>query len=391
MADYGITDIGFVRKRLDEILNDKNSAVQAIFGPDINLTPQSPDGQINGTLSESDAALWELAQACYDAFNPDAAVGNILSNLVQLNGITRLPATPSIVELSLTGTDSTVIPQGSIVSTASGIQYSTDSEVTISGATLVNASAVIPGATISLAGTITEIDTPVAGWSTVTNPLDAVIGQDEETDSELRIRRQQSVAFPSQSLLESIFSAIANLEGVDSVIVLENDTNVVDSNGQDPHSIQAIVQGGDSSEIAEAIFNEKATGITTVGSTTVAVLDVMGIPHDINFQRPVEVDIYVIVNLTTNSNYPGNGDDLIKQAIVDFANGDLVGCAAENGFSVGDDVIHSLLYTPINTVPGLTVDSLFIDITPSPSSTADIAIDFNELANFLSTNITVNS
>ena len=123
---FGLSDTGFSIKRLDDILADKNTAVTDVFGPDINLTPQSPDGQINGTLSESDADLWELALAVYNAFNPSAATGNALSALVQLNGINRAGATPSTVSLDLTGINTTVIPAGSLVSTDSGIQYATE-------------------------------------------------------------------------------------------------------------------------------------------------------------------------------------------------------------------------------------------------------------------------
>ena len=386
---FGLSDTGFSIKRLDDILADKNTAVTDVFGPDINLTPQSPDGQINGTLSESDADLWELALAVYNAFNPSAATGNALSALVQLNGINRAGATPSTVSLDLTGINTTVIPAGSLVSTDSGIQYATDAEATIAaGVAVVGATASIAGATVSLAATITTIVNPIAGWSTVTNALDAVVGTDEETDSALRIRQAQSTATPSQSLLESLFSAVADLDGIIQTIVLENDTGSVDANGQAAHSVQVLVDGGDDGEIAEAIFNEKCVGITTIGSTTVVVLDSIGGTHNINFQRPTLVPIYVIVNLTSGANYPANGDDLITQAIIDFAEGLLVDGQRQG---IGDDVINSRLYTPVNSVVGHTIDSLFIGLAPAPASSTDLVIGFDELAQFLSGNITINS
>ena len=386
---FGLLDTGFLIKRLEAILADKNTAVTDVFGPDINLTPQSPDGQINGTLAESDADLWELAGAVANMYNPSAATGNSLSALVQINGITRAAATSSSVSLDLTGTNTTLIPSGSLVSTASGIQYATDADATIAGGVaVVGGTAVIPAATISLTGTITTIVNPIAGWATVNNPTDAVIGTDEETDAALRIRRAQSVAFASQSLFESLFSAVAQLDGVIQTVVLENDTNATDGNGQPAHSVQVLVDGGDDDEIGEAIFNEKCVGITTVGSTTIAVIDNIGGSHDINFQRPTIVPIYVIVNLTTDGTYPGNGDDLITQAIIDFSEGQL---AAGQRQGIGDDVINSRLYTPINSIPGHTIDSLFIGIAPAPASSADLVIDFDELAQFLSGNIIVNS
>lgn len=387
---FGLSPTGFLRKRLEDILAAKNAAVTDVFGPDINLTPQSPDGQINGTLSESDADLWELAEAVYNAFNPSAATGNALSALVQINGITRASATSSSVSLDLTGTNTTVIPAGSLVSTASGLQYATDADATIAGGVaVVGGTAVIPAATVSLTGTITTIVNPIAGWATVNNPSDATVGTDEESDSVLRVRRAQSVAFASQSLLESLFSAVANLDGIIQTVVLENDTNSTDGNGQPPHSVQVLVDGGDDTEIAEAIFNEKCVGISTVGSTNVQVVDNIGGSHTISFQRPTLVNINVVVNLTVNASYPGNGDDLITQAIIDYAEGLLIEGQRQG---IGDDVINSRLYTPINSVGGHTVDSLFISVNPVvPVSSADIAIAFDGLAQFLSGNITINS
>ena len=386
----GLSETGFLRKRLGDILADKNAAVTDVFGPDINLTPQSPDGQINGTLAESDADLWELAEAVYNAFNPSAATGNTLSALVQLNGITRASATSSSVSLDLTGTDTTVIPAGSLVSTASGLQYATDAEATITaGVAVVGGTAVVAGATVSLTGTVTTIVNPIAGWATVNNSSDATVGTAEETASALRIRRAQSVAFASQSLLESIFSAVANLEGIVQTIVLENDTNVTDGNGQPAHSVQVLVDGGDDTEIAEAIFNEKCVGISTIGSTNVAVVDNVGISHTINFQRPTLVQINVIVNLTTDASYPGNGDALITQAIIEYAEGLLIEGQRQG---IGDDVINSRLYTPVNSVGGHTVDSLLISLNPAvPVSSANLVIAFDGLAQFLGGNITINS
>lgn len=55
--------------------------------------------------------------------------------MVQLNGITRLAATSSRVQLTLTGDTTTVIPAGSLVSTSdTGTQFSTEIEVTLDGA-----------------------------------------------------------------------------------------------------------------------------------------------------------------------------------------------------------------------------------------------------------------
>lgn len=391
MSEFGISNEGFKRKRLDQLLEELNDEVKSIFGDNFNVSPESPDGQINGVVSESNANLWELAEESYNAFNPSAATGVTLSNLVQLNGITRLPATSSRVQLSVTGTAGTTIPAGSLVSTSdTGDQFSTEVSITLDGAGngSVFASAVNTGPITALAGTVTEIDTPITGWSTVTNSADAQVGTNEETDVELRSRRERSVARDAQAIIDAIFAAVANVPGVTQTVVLENDTDVVDSNGLPPHSFQAIVVGGVNEDIGDAIWLKKPAGILSFGNTSVQIIDSQGIPHDISFSRPTEVDIYVEVTLNTFAEYPANGDDLIKQAIVDYANGDLV---AGRGFSLADDVVYTRLYTPINSVQGHEITDLRIGTSPSPTGTSNIPIAATEISNFLTVNIVVNS
>lgn len=392
MPDFGVTPEGFNRKRLDLLLLELNGAVQIALGENVNLSPESPDGQINGSVSESNANLWEIAEESYDAFNPSAVTGVTQDNLYQLNGVARLPATSSIVTVTITGTQSTVVPIGSLISTSDlGDQFSTNAEVIIpvSGNIDVLSSSVDKAPIKALAGTLTQIDTPITGWDSVTNSLDALVGTDEETDPEFRARREQSVARDAQAIIDAIFAEIRSIANVTQVTVLENDTNVgPDINGLPAHSVHAIVVGGDNTSIAEAIFLKKTLGATTFGTTTVPVNDDQGIPHDISFSRPTEIPIFVVVNLTTFSGYPADGDDQIKQAIVDYANGDLI---VGRGFLLGDDVIHSEIYTPVNTIPGHTVDSLFIKISSPADLTVDISIAITETSQFTIANITVNS
>jgi len=389
--DFGISETGFNRKRLDELLSELNGAMQAIFGLNFNISPESPDGQINGVISESNANLWEIANEAYDAFNPSAATGITLSNLVQMNGITRLAATNSRASLTITGTANITIPSGSQVSTSdTGSVFITESELVLDGAGngVVFANAFLTGPVIALAVTLTVIDNPVTGWDTVTNGADATLGTNEETDVDLRARRERSVSKTAQAIVDAMFAAIANIDGVTAVTVLENDTDIVDANGLPPHSTQAIVVGGDDAEIAESIFLKKAAGITPFGTTTVPVLDSQSISHDISFSRPAEVDIFVEVDLTTDSDYPSNGDDLVKQAIVDYANGILV---PGRGFPLGEDVIFTRLYTPINSVQGHFIADLQVGLVAPASGTSNLPILITEISNFVIANIVVNS
>lgn len=391
MSEFGVSSTGFNRKRLDLLLEEINAEMKSVFGDNLNVSPESPDGQVNGVVSESNANLWEIAEEAFNAFNPSAANGVALSNLVQLNGITRSAATSSRANLTLTGTTGVTVPAGSLVSTSdTGDQFSTEEDVTFVGGTVnVFASAVVTGPINAVAGTLTVIDTPITGWDTANNSADATAGTDEETDVELRVRREQSVARDAQAIIDAIFAEVRAVSGVTQVTVLENDTDSgPDANGLPAHSVGVIAVGGIDESIAEAIFLKKTLGATTFGSTTIPVDDEQGIPHDISFSRPTKIDIYVTVNLTTFSDYPVTGDEEIKQAIIDYANGDLI---LGRGFNLGDDIINSELYTPVNSIRGQTVDSLLIGTSAAPTGSADIPIAITEIGNFTIDNIVVNS
>lgn len=387
MSETGVTPEGFVRKRLDEILLQLNTELKAIFGENFNLEPESPDGQVSGIVSESYANLWEIAEDAYQAFNPSGATGVALSNLVQINGIRRQAATPSTVDLTLTGTNATVIPAGSLVSTSdTQVQFATNADATIvAGVASVEATALLTGPIEATAGTVTVIDTPITGWDSVTNAADAVLGTNEETDAELRARRERSIARDATSIIDSIVAEVLAVPGVTALTVLENDTNAT-VNGIPPYNTYVIVRGGDDDAIGQAIFVKKTIGSPTFGTTTVQVPDSQGINHPINFSRPTERDIYVTVTLVKDSDYPSDGDDQIKQAIVDYANGILV---AGRGFGLGDDVIYSELYTPINTVDGQYVTDLRIGFAASPTGTTNLTINFDEISVFDTANIVI--
>jgi len=389
MSEYGVSNTGFKRKRLDLLLQELNAEVKTIFGDNFNVSPESPDGQVNGVISESNANLWELAEEAYNAFNPKAASGVTLSNLVQLNGITRLAATRSRVELTLTGDSGTVIPEGSLISTSdTGDKLSTDDSVTIDGAgsAIVQATALEFGPISMLADTITQIDTPLSGWDTVTNDDNATLGTNEESDADLRARRQRSVAINAQSIIDAIRAGIENIDNVTQAVVLENDTNVEDSNGLPPKSFQVVVSGGTNADVADVIWLKKPAGILAFGDITVEIIDSQGIAHDISFSRPSSVTIYVEVTLTTFPEYPANGDELIKQAIVDYSNGNLV---ENRSFGLGDNVIYTRLYTPINSVAGHEIDDLQISISSPADGVTNIPISITQIADFQIANITV--
>lgn len=240
------------------------------------------------------------------------------------------------------------------------------------------------GPTSAEAGTITQIVTPILGWDSVTNPLAASEGRLLETDEELRIRFRNTKLERSSNILDSLYSALLNVDGVQEVAVYENDTDITDGNGVLPHSFFPVVLGGSSQIIAETIWENKPMGIRSQGNTSIAVTDSQGFLHNIAFERPSPVTIYVDMTLSLNPEapvpFPGDGVEQIQGSIIAYA--------SEN-FGVGKDVIYSRLFTPINLVPGHQIDSLFIGTSPSPAGQANIVINFNDISSWESINISV--
>ncbi len=231
-------------------------------------------------------------------------------------------------------------------------------------------------------GTLTIMGTPQIGWDSVTNITPATQGRSRETDEELRLRFRDTKFERASNIIEALYSALINLSGVEEVRIYENDTDFVDEFGVPPHSFMPIIVGGLSSDIAKRIWENKPMGIRSFGDSVVLIYDSQGFAHSIGFERPDPVNIYITINLTTDTDFPATGPDRIKTALIQYFTDSL---------GIGDDVIYSRLYTPINTVQGHQVDSLFIGTSPNPTGMSNIVIDFDQIANISSANIIVNT
>lgn len=231
--------------------------------------------------------------------------------------------------------------------------------------------AVENGETQALEGTLTVIDTPVAGLDRVYNPQDAIVGRNTETDNELRIRRRQTLQVAGAGTLDAIRSRLLNLEGVTSVLGFENKTLITDIEGRPGKSYEMVVQGGDPQTITQTVWDSKPAGIETFGNQTGTALDSQGIGQQVKWSRPTEVPIWVEVDIETDLNFPPSGAALVEQAIIDYI----------NGLGIGKDVVvYPGLICAIGTVAGIVDIVVRIGIAPSPTLDDNIDIDAAEIA-----------
>lgn len=126
------------------------------------------------------------------------------------------------------------------------------------------------------AKTLTVIENPISGFIRTFNVDDAVIGRNEETDAEARIRRSENLTTSNAGPLNAIINKVSHLNDdeysdlvqLEFIGAYENVTDVVDARNIPGHSIMVCVrQVGDSitrdTEILQAIFDSKGAGIRT--------------------------------------------------------------------------------------------------------------------------------
>ena len=110
------------------------------------------------------------------------------------------------------------------------------------------------GAITPAIGTLTTIITNYTGWESVNNLVPANVGREAETDTALRQRWNSSLYTRSVAMVDSIASALMSLSGVTSATVYENETDSTDAEGRPPHSIEAVVGGGDADDIGLLVY-----------------------------------------------------------------------------------------------------------------------------------------
>jgi uncharacterized phage protein gp47/JayE len=258
--------------------------------------------------------------------------------------------------------------------------------ITVYEASPVNMQSVVAGSVSALSGTLTNIVGTVTGVNEVENAVDATLGEELETDAELRARADSSVSISGGGFREAILAKLRDVAGVTNQTVFANTDDVVDSSGRPPKSVECFVEGGTDNAVATAIFNVISDGIRTFGNTEVILQDSEGQNVTIQFSRLTTVEIYVDVTITTNTDplqgavYPADGDDQVAAAL------------AAISYTAGFDVWETTLRAAVLSVDGVvSVASLTFDETASPSNTATVVILPTEAANVDSGNVNVTS
>lgn len=250
----------------------------------------------------------------------------------------------------------------SIRTTTKGETFATDAQnVTISSiGTPIQFRCVTVGAVNPDIGTINQIVTSIPGWTGVLNQHAASVGQDAETDTHLRQRWNRSLFSRGSTNIDAIAESLAdNVTGVTTSKVYENRTDTTNSDGRPPHSIEAIVEGGENDDIAQVLWKTKAGGIDTYGTEHGTAIDANGTEQTLYFNRPAPVKIWLKVVISENPD-----ETLAPAAVQDIATALL---AKGQEQAIGEDVI---LQRYFSTIFKAASDVGYISLTAATGDTA---------------------
>lgn len=308
----------------NELVDNLTQDFQEIYGADINVDSNSPDGQIINIFAQNIEDFYELLNQAYSSFDPDQAIGNVLDQRCAINGVQRKAGTYTYVPVDITcdrsvtlyGLDQYSEDEAYTISDGEGNLFVLSSTSPVStGSNTLQFRAKNVGKVEVLPNTITTPVTIILGVTSVNNPSGATVtGENEETDAELRERRKRSLSISNVGYTEGMQSALENLPDVTKASVFQNRGGSTDAYGIPGHSVWVIVQGGTNADIGQVMDAKMAPGIGMKGTQSVTVPQADGSVETYYFDRPTQELLYVTLNVT-----PLNGqvidEDYLKTEI----------------------------------------------------------------------------
>jgi uncharacterized phage protein gp47/JayE len=292
-----------VRTR-DELLQLYQERFKAIYGPQVDISTNSPDGQMIAILVQDSLDMQDFLVNMVNSFNPDAAIGVLLDQRVAINGIQRQAGTFTITPISVTvSTALTLVGLDQdatnpyTVSDNVGNKWllQTTQNIVGAGTFSFNFRAQNPGQVTTIPNTITVPVTVVIGVTAVNNPTTySTLGQNEESDATLRIRRQEAVQMPSQGFQVGSQAALGNVPNVTYAKVYENKKDITDADGIPPHCMWAVVGGtGAPAAIANAVYVERTEGCNMRGAQTYNIVQADGTLFTVQWDNVEPETLYI--------------------------------------------------------------------------------------------------
>ncbi|ENA3448859.1 baseplate J/gp47 family protein [Yersinia enterocolitica] len=325
-----------------DLFQTLSDAYKSIYGQDIDLDQESPDGQRVAIEAQARTDIEASIQWLYSQMDPDFNTGDMQQIIAKLHGLYLRPGSRSQRDLNVATDRPVFLYSGYKIRDQSNQVWFVRQNVTIpAGTTTVTFFAQDFGKVTGLiADTFTQL-TPELGVLSITADAVAVVGRDEETPEEFRQRRNRSLENPATGSTGAIFAKVAQLPGVTDLNIGENDTKVDNPvTGIPANSIWLVVEGGAVSDIVEVMIKQKGGGTGVKGEVTGRYIETLvrpdgstlSIAHDMQFDRPIYIPLHI--SLTARRKVTNDPVDVetLKQAL------------ANRIMHIGEDVDANELY-----------------------------------------------
>jgi uncharacterized phage protein gp47/JayE len=314
---------------LTGIVGELEEGFKTIYGLDVNVDPNSPDGQMINLFAQAKVDILDCIAQVYGSFSPTSAVGVALDQRCAINGVFRAGATKTELTVDvyfdrqtpLVGINDGTGTPFAVKDNAGNRFYLKDGATGATGVTGLSFIAENAGAITATVNSIKTIDTITLGVTGVSgSSLTTVQGIDEETDAQLRYRRSISVALPSMGYLDGMQAALLALDDVTNAKVYENSTGAtgVTADGLiPPHSIWAVVEGGTGPDIVDVIYKKRPVGVGMKGGVTGISAQDNGFNLIVKYDRPTLENLYINLVMTSLTGAHSIDESAIKSHIAD--------------------------------------------------------------------------
>jgi uncharacterized phage protein gp47/JayE len=324
-----ITAAGLTIESLNDIVESLEDGLKEIYGNEINVDSNTPDGQWVNIIAQAKRDILEVVQQVYNSFDPDNAIGRVLDQRLTINNIKRQGGTYTLQQaqitvdrnLSLQGLDEDAEnPDGTgfTISDNVGNQFILlDSADLTPGTATLTFRAKLNGAVSTTPNTIINAVTIILGVTGINNSSGVLeLGRNEESDPQARLRRARSVANGSAGYLNGLLGVVLDIDGVTDAQIYENYSNVVDGDGIPAHGVWLIVEGGANTDIAEAIYERKSYGCNQKGSVVVDITTASNQVFAAKFDRPNGTSLYIKFDIQKTITGQEFDVDSIKEYII---------------------------------------------------------------------------
>ena len=266
---------GFKAESFTEILTRLSNGLKNIYGQDINLDQDTPDGQQLGIQANIISDFQDLALYIYNSMDPDLADGANFDKLLKLLARTRLPSSRSTVDIEMVLNKTVSIPASYTIKDLNNQNWIIGTAQTLDAGThLVSFYSEDWGNITAEPNTINEQVTILTEVVSINNPESAISGRDEESIVQVRERRNKILEINASSTIGSIIGKILDLNGVIDAVPYENMTKIYDPvRDIQPNSYWIVVKGGDIAQISEIIAKDKNGGTGLKGQVETVYIE----------------------------------------------------------------------------------------------------------------------